>query len=256
MGSKNIRIVVDEDTYNKLQEEQENYYEVNQRKISLADIIMHYFKEGCNNADEESENGLRIIKEASNDVEPDSNTQVSDDGEYTSFELLESTLGKVNNKLDTLDIREKQIESLERNLLNKIQNNSIQHNSQNADNSQFIAAQTEIVKLTIENSNLKSKLEFNKKHGGNTNLDDKFREMQKSLDLIEKQTKKSIIEKIIPYANPILLALHHFLTDSKLNSKLTFDDLLKTVKPIISKLGEAEQEIINAFIQKAMKDLL
>lgn len=255
MEAKNIRILADMETYAILLEEQENYQIANQRKISLADVILHYFYEGYNNATDETDTGLRIIPEEPEEVKSESISQLSGGGEYTNYELLESTLGKFNNKLEAIDSLNKQFGSLE-NLLQTIKNNSFQNNRQDSNNSQLLAAQMENVKLTVENSNLKSDLDFNKKYGGNSNLDDKFKEIKKSLEIIEKQTKKSIIEKILPYANPILLILHHFLTDKKLNSNLNLNDLLEKVKPIITNLADEEQEIVNSFIQKAVEDFM
>ncbi|MCF8297013.1 MAG: hypothetical protein K9J13_05640 [Saprospiraceae bacterium] len=256
MAGINIRIVVDEDTYTLLQREQDNYYVVNQRKISLADVFKHYFDEGYNNATEEADTGLRIISDGINDGKPESVSQLTGDTGSQNNELLNSALIKINNKLAVLDLQEKKIASQENELLNKNQHFNSHNSRQDSERNQLATAEREISRLNIELSNTKHELEIHKMLNKDSGNKVEFREIQKSLDLIEKQTKKSIFDQIMPFVTPLLQILSTLLLNNKLNSKVNQGDLQKEVQNIFSKLDENEKKKINEIMQNTMSDIL
>ena len=256
MEAKNIRILADMETYSILIEEQENYQTANQRKISLADVILHYFYEGYNNVTEESENGLRVISEGLNDEETASNSQLSGDNDDHNNELLNSALIKINNKLAVLDLQEKKIASQENESFNKNEHFNSHNSSQNSERNQLATAEREISRLNIELSNTKHELEIHKMINKDSGNKDELKDIQKSLDKIEKQTKKSIFDQIMPFVTPLLQILSTLLLNNKLNSKVNQGDLQKEVQNIFSKLDENEKKKINEIMQNTMSDIL
>ncbi len=101
METKNIRIEVDSNTYSTLKEEQFNHKLETKRTISLANIILHYFYEGINNATEEGSNGLRTISTHNNLGDPENKNSFINDKAY--FNDIASNIEKIATKLNEHD---------------------------------------------------------------------------------------------------------------------------------------------------------
>ena len=257
---KGIRLTVDEQTYSLLKSEQNDFYQAKKRKIALSDVILHYFREGYNNSNSESESGLGVIKAAKsvesvqntvqNSVQNGQNLQQKESKELEKkakrLELWEESLNERDRQLlyaeDRNDDKARELQLLESRLSND------QKAIQEYSNQELINSKMEMYKMKTEIDNLKEKL------NPNDSFDRELKQISKQLKKIESQTKKSTLDIIMQFATPLISLIGFFQMNKKMNSSSPeLGEIQKQIQTIFSKLESEEKESI---LDKAFKIIL
>ena len=186
---KGIIINVDFKTYEDLISEQRTYYRNIRKKISLANIILHYYKIGFSKADKSLYSGLRIIESQKDDHKVDNKKELS--GINPTEGLSKSMLALMKNTENRLKAKEDQLIKREENIIERLlkNNNSVDYNMLN----QFKA---EFARVNVELAFLKDELNSRKKDNEDLRIRENLKKIEKSLTIIEQQTKKSALESI------------------------------------------------------------
>ncbi len=237
METTDIRIRVDSETYSILKEEQSNHKLKTKRTISLANIILHYFNEGINNAKEDELNGLKSIS-LSNSIGHNDNED-NDLKEDSNFREISINIDKIFTQLNEHDI-------IIQNKLMDISNNISQNN------------EPTIYQLEIKNQlNQLQYLISNTKPSTSTD-NSSISEIKHSLNKIDRQTQKSTIEKILPYATPILQIISFLMLNKNIKSNKDGENtkVLDQLSIIIEKLPEEEKKLVTDFIDQNIDDIL
>ncbi len=241
MDTTDIRIRVDSQTYSILKEEQSNHKLKIKRTISLANIILHYFNEGINNATEEELNGLKTI--------PLTNS-LGKHTENNDFTNGEEYIHEISLKIDDIGI---QLSELDHNIQNKLVNifNNISRNNEPNINILEIRGQLNDLQHNIRNNNNNTK---SSSAIDNSTLSD----IKRSLNKIEIQTRKSMMDKLLPYATPLIQLVSHLLLNKKIESSKNTDntEVLGQLKTIITKLPDEGKKFVTQFIDQNLDDIL
>jgi hypothetical protein len=257
----NIRVLVNEDTYNILKNEQKKYYQEKQRKISLSDVILHYFSEGYNNANGTSESGLGIFIESikpNNDQNSDQNSkhfvQNSNEREFFKLEMRQSEL---NQREYSLDNFEKQLKSKEQE--NAIKERDLQHKEWEIEEKQRkidTTSNQEVIKNQMEMIKLKTELEYLRNQAvTNKDIMKEFQQVSKTLNTIETQTKKSTLDIILQFANPLISLIGFFQLNKKIKeSSPELDQIQQQFQSIIANLKPNEQQELMSYVNQLQKE--
>ena len=239
METTNIRIQVDSKTYSTLKEQQFNHKLETKRTISLANIIIHYFNEGINNATEDELNGLKSISITNS---------LGNHIENNDFTNREEYFQEISLKIDDIGI---QLSEHDHSIQNKLVNifNNISRNNEHNINLLEIRSQLNDLQHHIRNNNTKSSSAIDR-----STLSD----IKRSLNKIDIQTQKSMMDKLLPYATPLIQLVSHLLLNKKIESSKSTDntEVLGQLKTIIAKLPDEEKKFVTQFIDQNLDDIM
>lgn len=245
MTKTNIRLEVDPSIYELLKEQQQNYYIARKRKISIANVVLHYFNEGYVNANIRNENGLFIIQ--LEEIIRENSNNFQRDLKGNSINIEEPLLNLRQRELRIKEI-EKDLSQREHELLLKESDltrgrieiqQSYDAISQH-ENQELINSRVEIAKIKMELEFIKKDLKPDHKVGG------ELRKISRQLNIIENQTKKTTMDVILQFAGPLISMIGFFVIDKKLKtSNPEIEGIHKEIKNIYSKLNDDQRELIS-----------
>lgn len=249
LSKKGIIVNVDLATYKNLKSEQNKYHANMQKKISLADVIMHYYEIGNSKADKSLYSGLRVI-ESSEDK------QVVDDregliGVNAKDDFSKSMLALVESREEGLRIKEDQLIKREERIIE-----GLLKNKESVENNPLNLFQADFARVSVELALLKDEFNAYKKGNQKAINSNYFDKIEKSLAVIEQQTKKSTLESILPFATPLLVILGYFLMNRKLDSKMNIEGIQKQISAIFQKLNKKDQKIVTRVVEQTLDDIL
>jgi len=248
-NKKGIIVNVDLNIYSNLKSEQRRYHINMQKKISLADVIMHYYSIGNAKAEKSLYSGLRVIDDKEEKIEKEVKTELS--GINTTDSLTKSMLTIIENREEALKIKEEQLTKREELVIEKLFGNKDSVNDKLLNQSQV-----DFARLNVEFAFLKEELESYKKTQTNSAISEDFNRIEKSLALIEKQTKKSTLESILPFATPLIVILGYFLMNKKVDDKMNIEGIQKQIGMIYKKLNKKDQKTITRVVERTFDDIL
>ena len=83
-----------------------------------------------------------------------------------------------------------------------------------------------------------------------------FRKIQRSLNLIEIQTKKTTLDSIMPFITPIMILLGGLVLNKKLDNKIGIEDFRAEIKSIFSELDGVQKKSLTDLIGKSISGVL
>ena len=246
---KGLLINIDIPTYESLRSEQRKYHINMRKKISLADVIMHYYQIGFSKADKRLFSGLRIIE--NKEIKTSIETSEKLSGVEKSEDLTKSVLLLMKNRDTNLKQKEEQLIKREELIFEKLLSKEAV-----ATNTIPNQAQVELARMSLELAFLKEEFDTFKKFKNSNNRNIDFEKIEKSLITIEQQTKKSTLDSILPFISPLLMILAYFLMNKKLDKKMNLDGIQKQIAMIFNKLNDNEKKYVTQIIEKTLDDIL
>jgi hypothetical protein len=249
LTKKGIIVNVDLATYKNLKSEQNKYHANMRKKISLADVIMHYYEIGNTKADKSVFSGLRIIENREDEYDTENRKDVLEGD--SKDDISKSMLALIESREEALKAKESQLIKREERIIEKLfeRNDTVDYKLFN----QF---QADFARVNVELALLKDEFNAYKKGDNNLNLGNSFDKIEKSLAIIEQQTKKSTLESILPFATPLLVILGYFLMSKKLDDKMNIEGMQKQINTIFQKLNKKDQKIVTRVVEQTLDDIL
>ena len=253
MEQKNLRIEANGITYAILKEEQQKCQDANQKKVALADILLHYFHEGNNHASKHLENGLRVFDDSLPKVTMESLPQLYGDENINNIQLLNMFLAMLDNRGKEIVSREHQVNIREKEVYEELKLNNVSNDSSvlihQVERSHF---ETELLKKELRYI----KQELNDVRNKDSINGSEFRKIQRSLNLIEIQTKKTTLDSIMPFITPIMILLGGLVLNKKLDKKIGIEDFRAEIKSIFSELDGVQKKSLTDLIGKSISGVL
>ncbi len=249
LTKKGIIVNVDLATYKNLKSEQNKYYANMRKKISLADVIIHYYEIGNSKADKSLYSGLRVIESSKDEQLVDDGAELL--GINAKDDFSKSMLALVESREEVLRIKEDQLIKREERIIEKLF-----EGNDTVDNNLFNQFQSDFARVNVELALLKDEFNAYKKGGGSPNFGNNFDKIEKSLAIIEQQTKKSTLESILPFATPLLMILGYFLMNKKLDDKMNIEGMQKQISTIFQKLNKKDPKVVTRGVEQTLDDIL